>query len=131
MRRLLMLLVGGVAGQGWGQASQCRVVNDRCGFGLDGTPVEVPGFHGEGPMGDADAHICCDGLLCEDNVCRRPYGSLAPTAEDLKALFDQHVPEREVTLEDAAARLAKWQGREERLFTSLRLKWTSSAKHEL
>ena len=125
-----MLLVTAALSNALDYASQCRVVNDRCGFNADGTPVEIAGFHGDGPMGDADAHVCCDMLICEDNLCHRPYGSLAPTAEDLKALFDQYVPERGIKLEDAAARLAKWQGREERLFTSLRLKWTS-AKHEL
>ena len=105
-------------------ASECGVVNDRCGY-ENGEPLRQS-VMGRGQPSvlyhpDDHAHECCDGLICDDNVCRRSNG-VAPSAEDLVVIYDQWLPETRITLEKATELLSKWQGREERLFTSVRMR---------
>jgi hypothetical protein len=103
-------------------ASQCGVNSTPCG------PSANHHIH----LGDmhAQPHECCDGLLCEDGVCQRPWGTPAPSAADLKALMDELVPEKEFTLESAKQQIDVWRGREERLFASIRRRYAKK-KDEL
>ena len=100
-------------------ASECGVLDDRCGYDDNGKPVRSPlmdrghpsiTFHPED-----HAHECCDGLMCEDGICRRSSGAAAPSANDLKAVYDKWAPGNGISLE-----------REERLLTSVRLKHSNA-----
>ena len=103
-------------------ASQCGVAGDACGFDGAGKPRRE--VHLQAHPGDhLNVHECCDGLQCEEFTCRRPWGQPAPTATDLKTLYDQLAPEKGMTTARATQILATWQGREERLLTSLRQKY--------
>jgi len=111
-------------------ASECGVLDDRCGYDDNGKPVRIPlmdrghpsiTFHPED-----HAHECCDGLMCEDGICRRSSGAAAPSASDLKAVYDKWAPGNGISLERASQMIMAWKGREERLLTSVRLKHSSA-----
>ena len=114
---------------GLNMASECGVVNDRCGYDDAGNPVRDTHLERGHPSivfhPEDHAHECCDGLMCESGVCHRPWGTAAPDAQALKAVYDRYSPGTGMDLERAAQMLIKWSGREERLLTSVRL------KHEL
>ena len=111
-------------------ASECGVVNDRCGYDTNGKPVRNTQLERGHPSltfhPEDHAHECCDGLMCDDGTCRRPWGNQVPTAEDLMAAYDKWSPATGISLERAKQMLLGWQGREERVLTSVRLKYSSS-----
>jgi hypothetical protein len=114
-------------------ASECGIVNDRCGFDDEGKPVRESHIDPHPSLvfhPDDHAHECCDGLMCENGQCHRPWGTAPPTAEDLLALYNDLSPEKGLTLETARTMLNSWQGREERLLTSVRLKHGGKAKKD-
>ena len=116
-------------------ASECGVKEDRCGYDDKGKPARVSHgthvHHGDELVfhPEDNAHECCDGLLCEDGICKRPWGGHAPSAKDLKALYDAHAP-GDMTIEKAAAIITRWQDREERLLTSVRLKYERAQRKD-
>ena len=68
--------------------------------------------------------------MCETGRCQRPWGTKPPTAEDLLTLYNHLSPETGLTFEKARTMLNTWQGREERLLTSVRLKLSDKAKKD-
>ena len=130
---MLLALLAALAPPSVDLASECGAVSDACGFDDDGKPVRESYIDPHPSMvfhPDDHAHECCDGLLCEDGRCHRPWGKEAPTAEDLQTLYNSLSPENHLTLEKARTMLIAWQGREERLLTSIRLKHRGKAKKD-
>ena len=105
-------------------ASQCGVIGDKCGEGANRA------VHGTMHAGASHTDVlsCCESLLCEEGVCKRPWGTPAPTAEDLVALYTELAPpEKTLPLDVAQKQLENWKGREERLFASIRARFAAAS----